>query len=207
VAVQEIVNRAEEIEADIIAWRRDFHAHPELGFQEFRTARIVAETLTELGLEVVTGVGKTGVMAVIGEGTPVIGIRADMDALPIMEANEVEYVSQSPGVMHACGHDSHTAMLLGVALAMAAIYGQVVLNDAMVARYVPPEARTRAYSVRYFLGFTASGLAAPLIAGLSTASGFGLVLGVAAVFGAVIFISAVLFHWLAAPAPASAPAE
>lgn len=118
-AVQEIVNRAEEIEADIIAWRRDFHAHPELGFQEFRTARIVAETLTELGLEVVTGVGKTGVMAVIGEGTPVIGIRADMDALPIMEANEVEYVSQSPGVMHACGHDSHTAMLLGVARILA----------------------------------------------------------------------------------------
>jgi len=119
VAVQEIVNRAEEIEADIIAWRRDFHAHPELGFQEFRTARIVAETLTELGLEVVTGVGKTGVMAVIGEGTPVIGIRADMDALPIVEANEVEYVSQSPGVMHACGHDSHTAMLLGVARILA----------------------------------------------------------------------------------------
>ncbi|MBE2269230.1 MAG: amidohydrolase [Anaerolinea sp.] len=114
-----MVNRAEEIEADIIAWRRDFHAHPELGFQEFRTARIVAETLTELGLEVVTGVGKTGVMAVIGEGTPVIGIRADMDALPIMEANEVEYVSQSPGVMHACGHDSHTAMLLGVARILA----------------------------------------------------------------------------------------
>jgi MFS family permease len=79
------------------------------------------------------------------------------------------------------------AMLLGVALAMAAIYGQVVLNDAMVARYVPPQARTRAYSVRYFLGFTASGLAAPLIATLSKASGFGLVLGVAAGFGAVIF--------------------
>jgi MFS family permease len=99
------------------------------------------------------------------------------------------------------------AMLLGVVLAMAAIYGQVVLNDAMVARYVPAQSRTRAYSIRYFLGFTTSGLAAPLIAGLSTASGFGLVLGVAAVFGAVIFISAVLFHWLAAPAPASAPAE
>jgi MFS family permease len=97
------------------------------------------------------------------------------------------------------------AMLLGVALAMAAIYGQVVLNDAMVARYVPPQARTRAYSVRYFLGFTASGLAAPLIATLSQASGFGLVLGVAAGFGAVIFAVAVLFRLLARPT-AAAPA-
>jgi len=115
VAVDDIVKSAHALEPEIIAWRRDFHAHPELGFQEFRTARVVAQTLSDMGLEVVTGVGKTGVMAVIGEGSPVVAIRADMDALPILEANEVEYTSQTPGVMHACGHDSHTAMLLGVA--------------------------------------------------------------------------------------------
>lgn len=113
--VDYVVSSAHELEAQIIAWRRDFHAHPELGFQEFRTARVVAQALSDLGLEVVTGIGKTGVMAVIGEGSPVVAIRADMDALPIQEANEVEYASQHPGLMHACGHDSHTAMLLGVA--------------------------------------------------------------------------------------------
>lgn len=98
-------------------------------------------------------------------------------------------------------------MLVGVAMAMAAIYGQVVLNDAMVARYVPPQARTRAYSVRYFLGFTTSGLAAPLIAALSKASGFGLVLAVAAGFGAVIFASAALFYVFAQPVAETTPAE
>ena len=89
--------------------------HPELSFQEQRTARLVADTLTEMGLEAQTGVGKTGVVGFLGEGGPVIGIRADMDALPIQEANDVPYRSQTPGVMHACGHDAHTAMLLGVA--------------------------------------------------------------------------------------------
>ncbi len=103
------------LEDQIIAWRRDLHMHPELGFQEYRTAGMVANQLRNLGLEVMTGVGKTGVVAVIGEGKPIVGIRADMDALPIQEANRVEYASQNPGVMHACGHDSHTAMLLGVA--------------------------------------------------------------------------------------------
>lgn len=109
------VENALELEPQIIAWRRDFHMHPELGFQEYRTAGKVAAELRELGLEVSTGVGKTGVVATLGEGKPVIGIRADMDALPILEANEVAYASQTEGVMHACGHDSHTAILLGVA--------------------------------------------------------------------------------------------
>lgn len=100
----------------LVAWRRDFHQHPELSFQEFRTAKVVAEELTALGLEVQTGVGKTGVVAYIGDGDgPVIGIRGDMDALPITEANDVPYASQNEGVMHACGHDAHTAILLGVA--------------------------------------------------------------------------------------------
>ncbi|MEJ5225458.1 MAG: amidohydrolase [Anaerolineales bacterium] len=97
--------------------RRDFHMHPELGFQEVRTAGIVAKELQSLGLEVSTGVGKTGVVAVI-EGRkpgPVLLLRADMDALPIVEETGAAYASQNHGVMHACGHDGHTAILLTVA--------------------------------------------------------------------------------------------
>lgn len=99
------------------ALRRDFHKHPELGFQEFRTAGIVARELTELGLEVSTGVGKTGVVALLegGKPGPVILMRFDMDALPIHEATGAEYASTHPGVMHACGHDAHTAIGLTVA--------------------------------------------------------------------------------------------
>ncbi|MGW8144903.1 MAG: M20 metallopeptidase family protein [Anaerolineales bacterium] len=97
--------------------RRDFHQHPELGFQEVRTAGIVARELTDLGLEVSTGVGKTGVVAIL-EGKkegPVILARFDMDALPIQEETGAEYASQTQGVMHACGHDGHTAAGLTVA--------------------------------------------------------------------------------------------
>lgn len=97
--------------------RRDFHAHPELGFKEVRTAGIVAKELTSLGLEVNTGVGGTGVVALL-EGVkpgPVVLVRADMDALPIIEETGKPYASQNPGVMHACGHDAHTAILLTVA--------------------------------------------------------------------------------------------
>ncbi|HEY5270544.1 MAG TPA: amidohydrolase [Anaerolineales bacterium] len=97
--------------------RRDFHTHPELGFQEVRTAGIVARELTALGLEVHTGVGGTGVVALL-EGAkpgPVVLVRADMDALPIREETGAPYASQNPGVMHACGHDGHTAVLLTVA--------------------------------------------------------------------------------------------
>ena len=99
------------------AMRRDFHSHPELGFQEFRTAGIVAKELTTLGLEVFTGVAGTGVVALL-EGSkpgPVVLVRADMDALPIREETGASYASQNPGVMHACGHDGHTAVLLTVA--------------------------------------------------------------------------------------------
>src|SRR5262245_25062714 len=107
--------RARDLQDTLVEWRRDIHMHPELSFQEMRTAGLVADTLREMGIEVETGVGKTGVVARIGEGRPAIGIRADMDALPIQELNNVPYKSQTPGVMHACGHDAHTAMLLGVA--------------------------------------------------------------------------------------------
>lgn len=109
------MDKARSIEDLIIAWRRDIHMHPELGFEEVRTSRLVADTLRDMGIEVEVGVGKTGVVARLGEGKPAIGIRADMDALPIQEENNVPYASQTPGVMHACGHDAHTAMLLGVA--------------------------------------------------------------------------------------------
>ena len=83
-AVDDIVKSAHALEPQIIAWRRDFHAHPELGFQEFRTAKVVAQALSEMGLEVVTGIAKTGVMAIIGECSPVVAIRGELAALPIL---------------------------------------------------------------------------------------------------------------------------
>ncbi len=109
----------DEMMPGVIADRRHLHQHPELAFHEFETAAFVADRLTSLGLEEIkTGVGKTGVTGLIkGTGSEgsgkVLMLRADMDALPILEENEVEYVSQNPGVMHACGHDSHVSMLLG----------------------------------------------------------------------------------------------
>ena len=112
-----MLDKAEAIKAEIIRLRREIHAHPELGFEEFKTAALVADTLAEIGFdEIKTGVGRTGVTAQIGNGTgPTIAIRADMDALPIEEAIDVPFKSQNDGVMHACGHDTHTAMLLGAA--------------------------------------------------------------------------------------------
>jgi amidohydrolase len=100
-----------------IARRRDLHQHPELAFKETRTAGIVAEQLTRLGLEVQTGVGQTGVVGMLAGDLdgPTVLVRADMDALPIHEENDTDYVSQHPGVMHACGHDGHTTIALAVA--------------------------------------------------------------------------------------------
>ncbi len=108
------------IQEDIIEWRREFHMHPELGFRELRTSARVAEELEKLGYRVRRGVGRTGVVADFGsEDGPCIAIRADMDALPILEQNQVPYRSQNDGTMHACGHDSHTAMALGAARLLA----------------------------------------------------------------------------------------
>lgn len=107
--------------------RRDFHMHPELGHQEIRTAGIVARELQSLGLEVTTGVGKTGVVALL-EGArpgPVLLLRADMDALPITEETGAEYASRTPGVMHACGHDAHTAILLTVARLLTSLRNEL----------------------------------------------------------------------------------
>lgn len=110
-----MLNKAKAIQPDMIKWRRDFHMHPELGFKEERTAAKVAEILEEFGYRVQKGVGKTGIVAEIGSGKPIVAIRADMDALPIDEANQVPYRSKNKGVMHACGHDAHTAIALGSA--------------------------------------------------------------------------------------------
>jgi hippurate hydrolase len=105
----------------LVALRRDLHAHPELAFEEHRTSRIVADALRELGMEVHEGLAGTGVVGVLGSGTSprMIGLRADMDALPIPEQGERAYISRHPGVHHACGHDGHTAMLLGAARQLA----------------------------------------------------------------------------------------
>src|SRR5215207_2278441 len=112
-----MLQKAQALSDELIRIRRDVHQHPELAFKEVRTAAMVADTLREIGgIEVRTGVGKTGVVGDLGSGDgPTIAIRADMDALPILEANQAPYVSQNRGAMHACGHDAHTAMLLGTA--------------------------------------------------------------------------------------------
>lgn len=114
-----MLEKARALQGQIRAWRREIHRHPELGFQEIKTSDKAATVLSELGWRVRRGVGKTGVLADLGQGTPMIAIRADMDALPIQEANDTPYVSQNPGVMHACGHDAHTAMALGAAALLA----------------------------------------------------------------------------------------
>ncbi|MEL6306776.1 MAG: amidohydrolase, partial [Chloroflexota bacterium] len=112
----DFLEKATSIEDQIIAWRREIHKHPELGFEEVKTAKLVYEALNEMGVEAQSGVGRTGVVARIGNGNGrKIGIRADMDALPLQETVDLEFASEVPDKMHACGHDTHTAMLLGVA--------------------------------------------------------------------------------------------
>lgn len=115
--IDDIVSMKEEMKA----WRRDIHAHPELGFEERRTADFVAAKLEEFGIDVVRGIGKTGVVGILREGNEVrsVGLRADMDALPIHENNDFDHRSTHDGTMHACGHDGHTTMLLGAAKYLA----------------------------------------------------------------------------------------
>jgi amidohydrolase len=123
-----LLDEARAIKEQLSQWRRTIHRQPELGFDVQRTAELVATVLAELGLDVRTGVGKTGVVGILGEASrPAIAIRADMDGLPIQEENAVEYASQTQGRMHACGHDGHTAMALGAAwlLSRRELPGQV----------------------------------------------------------------------------------
>ena len=132
---QDIDRLAKEIEAKVIEWRRDIHQHPELGNREVRTGKLVAEHLQKLGLEVKSGVAKTGVVAVLkgGKPGPVVALRADMDALPVVEAVDLpfaskvkgEYEGKEVGVMHACGHDTHVAILMGVAEMFAKVKDQL----------------------------------------------------------------------------------
>ena len=119
-----VINRVADLADEVTAWRRDFHEHPELLYEVHRTAGAVADRLSAFGVdEVATGIGRTGVVGVIkgrsDRSGKVIGLRADMDALPIEEATDVPYKSRTPGIMHACGHDGHTAMLLGAAKYLA----------------------------------------------------------------------------------------
>lgn len=119
-----LTSEAQKLAPQLVAWRRDFHRHPELSFQEVRTAGIVADHLRSLGLEVSTGVGQTGVVALVEPDdlpldAPTVLLRCDMDALPILEQTGLAFASQTPGVMHACGHDGHTAMGMGAATLLA----------------------------------------------------------------------------------------
>ena len=116
-----VIDRIASQEQELTRWRRDIHAHPELGFEETRTADIVATKLETFGLEVHRGIGKTGVVGVLRSGSSnrSVGLRADMDALPIIEANTFAHRSTQQGRMHACGHDGHTTMLLGAAQYLA----------------------------------------------------------------------------------------
>src|ERR1700710_1076736 len=117
-----LIDRTRRYQDELTAIRRDIHAHPELGLEEYRTADLVARKLEEWGIEVHRGDGKTGVVGVLrnGNGQDAVGLRADMDALPILEKSEFPHASQNPGRMHACGHDGHTTMLLGAAKYLAA---------------------------------------------------------------------------------------
>ena len=122
---QKMDKLAESVEAKVVAWRRDFHQNPELSNREFRTAKIIADHLTSLGLEVRTGIAKTGVIGILkgGKAGPTVALRADIDALPVTERTDVPFKSKvrttfngiETGVMHACGHDCHTAILMGTA--------------------------------------------------------------------------------------------
>ena len=136
-----VINRFAEMLPEISAWRRDIHAHPELRFEEHRTAAFVASKLREFGCdEVVTGFGGTGVVGVIigksGSGGKTIGFRADMDALPIHESTGLPHASTIPGKMHACGHDGHTSMLLGAAKYLAETRN---FDGAVVLAFQPAE--------------------------------------------------------------------
>jgi amidohydrolase len=144
---REIDRRVQGVTAKVVAWRRDIHQHPELSNREVRTAKVVAEHLRALGLEVRTGVAGTGVVGVLrgGRPGPVVALRADMDALPVTEEVKVpfaskataEYNGQKVGVMHACGHDAHTAMLMGAAEVLAGMRNQ--LPGTVVFLFQPAE--------------------------------------------------------------------
>jgi len=139
----ELLSKAEALAPDLVEIRRDIHAHPELSFQEKRTAALVAERLRGLGFEVRTDVGVTGCVGELQTGSgPTIALRADMDALPIQEANDVPYRSQNDGIMHACGHDAHVTCLLGAAQLLAESAQQGTLPAGRVRLLFQPSEET-----------------------------------------------------------------
>lgn len=111
--------RAEELRSQLVGIRRTIHSYPEFGFEEYETARLIAETLEKIGASVRAGIAKTGVIGELGHGRPIVGIRADMDALPITEATGLAFASRVPNMMHACGHDAHVTCALGAAMLLA----------------------------------------------------------------------------------------
>lgn len=135
-----LIDRASALAPDLVALRRDLHRHPELAFQEFRTAGIVADRLESLGFRVWRNVGITGVVGELSgdSGAPIVALRADMDALPIQEANDFDFRSAVPGVMHACGHDTHTSMLLTGARMLAELHGAGALGRGTVRLLFQP---------------------------------------------------------------------
>ncbi len=140
---EEILARATALQDQIVDWRRTIHKQPELSFTEIKTARLVQSVLNDLGIEAETGVAKTGVVGrVVGKndsGGPTVGLRADMDALPIQEENGTEFDSERPGLMHACGHDAHTAMLLGAATVLKGFADEGRLPGSIKLLFQPSE--------------------------------------------------------------------
>lgn len=140
VSNQEILEQAKAIHSKLRNWRRQIHRYPELSFTETRTAGLITSTLFDLGIETETEVAKTGVVGTIrgGEG-PVVGLRADIDALPITEQNGTDFDSTRPGIMHACGHDAHTAVLLGAATVLKDLANQGRLPGTVRLLFQPSE--------------------------------------------------------------------
>lgn len=139
-SAQDILQRAKAIHEDIRAWRRTIHRYPELTFTEQRTAGLVNSVLVDLGIGTETEVAKTGVVGHIRGGNgPVVGLRADMDALPILEVNGTDFDSTRPGIMHACGHDAHTAMLLGAATILKGLADEGRLPGTIRLLFQPSE--------------------------------------------------------------------
>ena len=136
---QEIMARAEALQGQIVDWRRTIHQTPELAYTEVQTARLVNSVLHELGIETETGVAKTGVVGHIEGSGPAVGLRADMDALPILEENGYAFDSQVSGVMHACGHDAHTAILMGAATILKGFADEGRLPGSIRLLFQPSE--------------------------------------------------------------------
>jgi amidohydrolase len=169
---QEIRQRAAQIESRLIGWRRDIHEHPELGEQEVRTSALVAAHLKALGLDVVTGVGNTGVVALLkgGRPGPVVALRADMDALPVKEPQRLPFASKAKGsylgrevdVMHACGHDAHTAIMMATAEVLTAMKDK--LSGTVKFIFQPAEEGPSLYAAAAGMSWGVSGLPAGRLA-------------------------------------------